>query len=227
MRGLIAAMSLSGCIAEVNLRGVEPPVYERSVVTDAAACGFETGELSGWGHPGEDRYHADEGGYVMTVPEGADFSALRGEEDVELNGQFALLLRSNDAGEVDSVAVLRTGVIQVPGPTLTFVQLSEVGGAGIDLALRVLDEDGGILDEIAIPAVNGGYVPALQPQHQPIEGYPEIGYGEPTVGAMTMQSIDLYAYLGDFVMLELRQHTNVPENGFFTLLDDVCIEPLS
>ena len=48
--------------------------------------------------------------------------------------------------------------------------------------------------------------------------------GEARDGIFSTHIIDTSAFKGQAVRLEFRQHTNVPESGFFTLIDDVDVD---
>jgi hypothetical protein len=49
--------------------------------------------------------------------------------------------------------------------------------------------------------------------------------GEPRDGIFSAHIVDTTAHAGTAVRVEFRQHTNVPGAGFFTLIDDVDVNP--
>ncbi len=195
----------------------EPPRPEARWCLD-----FEDGTLEGAGYGEVDFVALFDGALVFNAAEGEDFSALRGEEDVAFRGERALAMRSNDAGEVGSVSIATTPLFAVEEPALFWWQLSEVDERGVYLGLDLISEDGAVLASAVLPPRTGGHVPGLEPGYAPIEGIPEIVVGEGTPGELVAQQIDVSAYLGQTVKLRFYQHTQMPGQGFFTLLDDIC-----
>ena len=124
---------------------------------------------------------------------------------------------------MDSVAFIESEPFEIVADELWWSQLSEVHGGGIALAAQLVDADSGtVLLEIDVPVETGGFIPALQDVHEPIDGFPEITWGEPTLGELVHQSADVSAFLGEEVVLRISQHTLIEHNGFFTILDDLC-----
>ncbi|MEE2830063.1 MAG: hypothetical protein VX498_12810 [Myxococcota bacterium] len=191
---------------------------------DPGGCGFEDYDLADFGHPGEMHYLPPEGGKVVIVEEGANYSALVGEEAVVFHGDYALLLRSNDEGDPESLAVVRTLPFVPQNPLFVIDQLSEVGPQGISLGVRVLSEGGELLYEEELEVVTGGFVPELLEEHDPIEGFPEIDQNSAQPGDFTRQYFDMDEWYEaeELIMLEFWQHTLVESNGFFTLFDNLC-----
>ena len=191
---------------------------------DPGACGFEDNDLAGFGYPGEVIYVAPEGGKVAIVEEHANYSALAGEDGVDFAGDYSLLIRSNDAGDPGSIAVVRTLPFVPQNPLFIMDQLSEVGSEGIALSLRVLSSDGEFIEERELPVHTGGYVPALEAWHEPIEGFPEISSDSAAPGEFIRDYLDTSEWhqAGAEIVLEFRQHTLAQHNGFFTLLDNLC-----
>ena len=189
--------------------------------------GWEDGSLDPAGYTGR-KIELPDGALVLVVREGTDWSALDGEETLDLRGERALVLRSSHDGRVDSVAVATTPPFAIdpdrPGQ-LSWWQLSEVDDRGIALTADVLAEGDRVLVSLDLPVRTGGFLPALKPRHKPIEGFPEIieGFGVP--GELVRQSLDLAPFAGMQIRLRLFQHTLIERNGFFTVLDDVCQEP--
>jgi len=224
---LIPLLAVGCSDNEIHLPSVDPiePVDEGLAPVDPGACGFEDGDLSGFGHPGESELTVAEGGRVFVVQEGADFSALAGEETLDMPaGTHAALLRSNDAGDPGSVAVLTTVPFVPVHPVFVMDQLSELGVDGVALSLRVLDEDGEVLEERDLAVWTGGFVPALLEHHDPIPGAPWIDQDSYHPGEFTRTLIDVSPWhaAGDTIQLQFRQYTLIEHNGFFTLLDNLC-----
>ena len=89
---------------------------------------------------------------------------------------------------------------------------------------QLVDPDtSAVLARLSIPVETGGFIPALQDSHDPIEGFPEVDYGEPSLGSMVRQGVDMRAFEGQRVALRVTQHTKVADNGFFSLMDDICV----
>ena len=107
-------------------------------------------------------------------------------------------------------------------PALTWAQLSEVRAEGLWLGAELLDEDLNPIAAIDVPVETGGFVLGLQRWYAPIDGLDEIVVSEGTPGAPVAQGIDMSPWLGSVVSVRFNQHTMIDENGFFTLLDDLC-----
>ena len=193
---------------------------------DAApeVCGFETGYLGGFGHPGADWWTSPEGGMVVIVEEGQDFSGLVGEEALVFEGDHAALLRSSEDADPDTWGHLLTDPFVPVVPTLVFDQLSEVDDRGVELDLAILDEHGAVLQQQTVAVDTGGFVPGLPPGGEPLPDFPEIVQGGGTPGTFVQHVIDLTPYWqgGQTIQVRIRQHTRIEGAGFFTLLDDVC-----
>ena len=224
----VASFVLTACFDSGMVLPPEPPdlgddddVAEPTPV-DTGLCGFEDNDLAGFGHPGESSWFPPDGGKIAIVQEGWDFSGLDGERDIQFFGQRAVLMRSNDMGDPESVAVIPTNHFRPQNPSFVMEQLSEVDSSGIDLSVHILGEDETVLEERQLEVHTGGYVPALLDEHQPIEGYDYITVDSAMPGEFTRTSIDVSDYTGEVIQLEFRQHTLVELNGFFTLLDNLC-----
>ncbi len=222
--GTTALLALGvGCTdATLFLNGDD---IEAAEPVDPGLCGFEDADLAGFGHPGAIEFTPEEGGKVRIVEEGSDFSALVGEDELWFHGRNALLLRSNDLGDVLSVGVITTVPFVPRGLVFVVDQLSEVGAEGISLELRVLDGDtDDVLEEHEVPVHTGGYVPELDSGHSEIEGFPEITHFDGSPGQFVRETFDLGRYRREerSIRVQLRQHTIVQDNGFFTLLDNLC-----
>jgi len=218
-----------GCVeAMVDLSDVEReelvPDLSDITTVDPLGCGFEDNDLAAFGHPGEVIYIAPEGGKVAIVEEHANYSALAGESGVDFHGEYSLLIRSNDAGDPGTMAVVRTLPFVPQNRLFIMDQLSEVGSDGIALWLRVLTPDWEFIEERALEVHTGGYVPGLEEGQAPIEGFPELTEDSVRPGVFTRQYLDTSVWheAGSEIVLEFRQHTLVEHNGFFTLLDNLC-----
>lgn len=191
------------------------------VPTTSWCIDWEDGTLEPAGYSGG-YIELGNGALLWNVAEGSDFSALVGEEQLLFGGERALVMRSSHAGETQSVSIATTAPFVIEEPHLWWWQLSEVDTAGIDFYADLMVGDAVVasLDDLA---VTGGFVPALKDEHIPITGFPEIGYGEPTLGELVWQVTDVEAWLGEEVRLRLYQHTTAEGQGFFTLVDDICV----
>ena len=230
MRELLPALVLlSGCTAQVTLSPTWEPDPLAEGFADLDACGFEDGDLAAFGHPGESWYEAPEGGRVVIVDEGTDFSALSGEEDLEFDGERAVMLRSNDAGDVDTSAVIRTVPFRPGEATFVMDQLSEVDGEYLALSVAIIDAGTGeTFEYLDIDVTTGGFIPELLPEHQVIPDAPHITYDGGRSGVFVRTWIDVSDHwlARREIQLEFRQHTRLQDNGFFTLLDNLCLQSI-
>jgi hypothetical protein len=122
------------------------------------------------------------------------------------------------------VAVIQTSAFRVDQPQLWWWQLSEVRSEGIALEVELVEVmSSKILAIRDLPIETGGFIPALQESHSPIEGFPEIDYGDPVLGSMVQQGMDMSAFEGMELALRVSQHTLLEDNGFFTVLDQICL----
>ena len=183
---------------------------------------WEDGTLGAFSYGDLDFVELMDGAIVANVGEGGDWSALRGEEMIPLSGDRAVILRSSHEGTPDSMAGGLLGPFLVEQPALTWAQLSEVRTEGLWLGAELLDEDLNTIAAIDVPVETGGFVPGLQRWYAPIDGLDEIVVSEGTPGAPVAQGIDMSPWLGSVVSVRFNQHTMIDENGFFTLLDDLC-----
>jgi hypothetical protein len=187
---------------------------------------WEGGTLEDAGYSGS-QVELDDGGIVLVAPEGQEYSALIGEDQLDYIDEHSLVLRSSHQGEIKSIAVMQTPFFVVSHDQLWWWQLSEVRQEGIALEAQLVTAYDGRLAQMSVPVVTGGYVPALQESHAPIAGFSEIDYGEPTMGSLVQQGVDISDFMGTEVALRISQHTLVEDNGFFTLLDQICVGRLS
>ncbi len=228
MRPALLALLLlvSGCADDVLVvpNEPDPPPHEELAPIGVGECGFEDGDLAGFGHPGESEVFPEEGGKVLIIEEGMNFSWLSGEELLDFPvGSRALLMRSNDAGDLEAEAVITTNPFVPQHSVFVMDQLSEVDGSGLVLEVEIIDE-GFVVDRWELPIETGGYVPELLPEHDPIEGFDGIDYHSHVDGEFVRTLLDVSEWQedGEEVQIRFRQRTLIPLNGFFTLLDNLC-----
>lgn len=222
---LLAALLCVGCFDNtLHLPDVPESDPLQLAPIDPALCGFEDNDMAGFGHPGETELFPDEGGKVLIVEEGMSFSWLYGEEELDFPvGTRAVLMRSNDAGELDSVAVLQTNPFVPQHPVFVMDHLSEVDARGVSISVQVVV--GGVIQrEDTVEPDTGGFVPELLPEHDAIDGFDEIDHYSFVAGQFVRELIDVDEWYaaGEEIQLRFRQHTLVESNGFFTLLDNLC-----
>ena len=225
-RLLLLLLGLPGCIAEATLVPTFTPGENAEGFLDIDLCGFEQGDLAPFGFPGVSGYETSEEGQVEIVTAGTDFSGLLGEEALPFDGDRAVLLRSA-WGDLGTVAQLRTVPFRPGEATFVMDQLSEVGEGFIDLEVMILDaETGDAFEIVDIPIATGGFVPELPDGGDPIEEVPEITATGGRPGQFIRSTIDLTDYwLGRVeIQIQFRQQTLVQHNGFFTLLDNLCLQ---
>ena len=186
---------------------------------------WEDGDLSDAGFGGDYEQLTD-GAILVIEAEGGDWSALNGEETLDFRDTYALVMRSSHDGDPDSVSRATTPAFEVTYPTLGWWQLSEVDKRGIYLGAELLGEDGAVLATLDIPVETGGFVPGLSEDQLPLDAFPEIVVGPGTPGALVQQVTDVSPWLGQTVRLQIVQHTEIDDNGFFTALDDLCVDEL-
>lgn len=196
-----------------------------SVWTGDWCADWEDGTLARLGYGDVDFVELMDGAIVANIEEGGDWSALRGEEMIPLSGDRAVILRSSHEGEPESMAGGVLGPFLVEQPALTWLQLSEVRAEGLWLGASLLDEDLNEIAAIDLPVETGGFIPGLEERYRPIEGLDEIVVSEGTPGEPVAQGVDLSPWMGEVVSVRFNQHTMIDDNGFFTLLDDLCPSP--
>lgn len=241
--GLLPLLALDACVQygivvrePSNPAGVDSEEWlaDTSAVGDTSDTGvdpnpgalwcerWESGDLGEAGYAGS-YVEMDDGAKVLVATEGDRYSALRGEESLDYHGTHALVLRSNDAGDVDSVAITTSPGFTVEADSIWWWQLSEVDDPGISLVAEVLDPDTyAVLGRLDVPVETGGFIPGLEPDQDPIAGFPQITYGPGVPGELVRQVADLSLWDGQTIRLRFRQHTKVQDQGFFTVLDDIC-----
>ncbi len=191
---------------------------------DYTGCSFESGDLTGFGHPGENWSQSAAGGMTVVVEQGADFSALLGEEQIAFTGKWAVLLRSNEQGDPKAYAEIVTDSFIPVADSFIIDQVSEVDGRGLELTLSILDSNGNTIEDLPFTVQTGGHLPGLKPEHEPFEQFPEITTESATPGSFFRKVVDLSTYYQtqQRIQIRIRQNTKISEAGFFTLLDNLC-----
>jgi hypothetical protein len=182
---------------------------------------WEAGHLEQAGYEGEQATLYD-GAIVFLATEGGDFSALRGEEKLDLGGRHALGLRSSEAGDTSSVAIATTPFFTAEAPQLWWRHLSEADERGVVVYADLMAESGAVLASLDYPPQTGGFVPGLAPGQESIAALPEIEEGEGTPGELVTLITDITPWQGQIIRLRLYQQSALSGQGFFTLVDDIC-----
>ncbi len=169
---------------------------------------FESGTFQGWIPGGEN------GGFALVAAKGSCYSG-NDTTAISFNGNptsnYAALLRSNAAGDVDSIARLRSQSF-VAGNGIIFSALSETlepdpGHRPVSLAVNIIDSSGNVVSE--------------QPYNTAIV---QLALGCPSIkrdGAFSSHFIDTHHLAGQDISIEFTQHTNHNSRGYFTLIDNV------
>ncbi len=167
---------------------------------------FETGDLSGWYRTGEN------GGSGFLAKEGICFS-VNNSSGIALSGQNAGYVRSSGAAPVDSIGTLISRPF-LAGGGLTFSALSENSdlhraSRPVVFTARLLD----LADQVLLTTNIQTGVVTLSPNNcLPVNR---------RNGRFTSHVVDTAAFRGLPIRLEFDQHTTVPGEGHFTLVDDV------
>jgi hypothetical protein len=175
---------------------------------------FESGDLTGWTSNGVN------GGTASIVRRGTCFS-YNNTQGLSLGGEFALNVRSSPSASTDSVGVVTSDPF-VAGSSVTFNALSEADDGKktpsfitpVTFEVRLLDMSNNIL-----------LSQVLSTDVATLNSSSESCGGEPRNAPFSSHSLDTSSYTAQLVRLQFRQHTNVPEWGFFTLVDDVRLSP--
>ena len=182
----------------------------------------EDASLGAFGYPGD---HAEiaHGVEVFVAAEGADFSVLEGEEALDLPGVYSVGLRA-EAG--DRYAQITTPLFTITEDALSFSQLSEADHRGVEILVELLAPNGALLAVGRVPAVTGGFVPAM-PGDEDTSTKTNTGNGGTTssqssAGMFTPQQLDLSPWRGQSARLRFSQRSVMERVVFFTLLDDLC-----
>jgi outer membrane murein-binding lipoprotein Lpp len=169
---------------------------------------FETGDLTGWTSGGINS------GFATVVHEGTCFSA-NDTRGITLDGTFSALIRSSGPAPINSTGILTSSPF-VARSSVSFRALSENSTeiptpVPVTFEVRLLDTAGALLQSQILQT----HVVTL-PFNGCIGSTPGLADG-----AFSQHTIDTSAYAGQLIRLEFRQHTNVNDRGFFTLVDDV------
>lgn len=190
----------------------------------------EDASLGSFGYAGD---HAEiaHGVEVFVAAQGGDFSELVGEEALDLPGDFSVGLRA-EAG--DRYAQITTPLFTITEDALSFSQLSEADHRGVEILVELLAPNGALLAVGRVPALTGGYVPAMPGEDDGGDGHDDdaetkanTGNGgttstESSAGLFTPQQLDLSPWRGQSARLRFSQRSVMERVAFFTLLDDLC-----
>jgi hypothetical protein len=187
----------------------------------------EDASLGAFGYAGD---HAEPayGVEVFVAAQGADFSMLEGEEALDLPGDYSVGLRA-EAG--DRYAEITTPLFTITEDALSFSQLSEADHRGVEILVELLAPNGALLAFGKVPAMTGGYVPAMpgddDGQDEDGDSKTHTGNGGTTstqssAGEFTAQQLDLSPWRGQSARLRFSQRSVMERVAFFTLLDDLC-----
>ncbi len=169
---------------------------------------FESGTFQGWTPSGEN------GGFATVAAKGSCYSG-NDTTAISFNGNltsnYAALLRSNAAGQTDSIAKLRSQSF-VAGNGVIFSALSETldpdpANRPVSLTVNIINSTGEIISE----------QPYLTAIVQLSQGCPSVK----SDGAFSSHFIDTHHLAGQEISIEFTQHTNVESLGYFTLIDNV------
>jgi hypothetical protein len=175
---------------------------------------FESGTLAGWTISGEN------GGVARIVREGSCFS-YNNTEGLSLSGTFAAEIRSSGRAPVDSVGVLTSDPF-IAGSSVTFNALTEAE-EGEEAKFAIADPvtfEARLLDVSENVLYSQVFKPNITYLYRSAAG--ECS-GEPRDASFSNHTIDTSSFAGQAVKLQFRQHTNVRQRGFFTLVDDVAV----
>lgn len=169
---------------------------------------FESGTFQGW-IPG-----GDNGGFASIAARGSCYSG-NDTSAITFNGNdtsnYAALLRSNAAGNPDSVARLRSQPFTA-GNGVIFSALSETldgdpGHHPVEFGVNIIDASGNTVAEL----------PYRTAVIQLSQGCPS----EPRDAAFSQHFIDTHHFAGQEISIEFTQHTRFDGLGYFTLIDNV------
>lgn len=169
---------------------------------------FESGTFQGWTPGGEN------GGFASVAAKGGCYSG-NDTTAISFNGNptsnYAALLRSNAAGDTDSIATLRSRSFTA-GNGLLFSALSETldrdpGHRPVNFVVRIISGDGSLLAELP-------YRTAII---QLTKGCPS----EARDAGFSQHFIDTHHFAGQEISIEFAQNTNHESLGYFTLIDNV------
>jgi hypothetical protein len=159
--------------------------------------GFEKGTLEGWEETAVD------GGVARVAREGTPQTGplLR---QAEAEGDYALILRSNELGLVNSVGAVATPLFVPASDTLTFRCVTENPDA-VTVEVRILDAARRELRTVRIAETGSAGTTGV------VEGAPSVDLSD-------------YRRAKTPVRIEFRQHTKQRGSGWATLIDDIRVE---
>ncbi|MGB5706680.1 MAG: hypothetical protein WBM41_07595 [Arenicellales bacterium] len=169
---------------------------------------FESGTFQGWTPSGEN------GGFAQVVSKGSCYSS-NDTTAISFNGNptsnFVALLRSNAAGNTESVGKLRSNPFTA-GNGVIFSALSETldgdpGHKPVNLVVNILDSEGNAVSD--------------QPYNTAVI---KLAQGCPSVkrdAAFSRHFIDTHHLAGQEISIEFSQNTKNESMGYFTLIDNV------
>ena len=198
-QNLIILISLLGLT--VNFTGQAS--HAQSLLFDGD---FESGTFQGWTPSGEN------GGFASLAAKGTCYSG-NDTTAISFNGDlgnnYAALLRSNVAGDTDSVASLRSEYFPA-GRGILFSALSESGDAApsadpVNLVVKVLNTDGKVMNELPVQTAVA----------QLSTGCPSIKRDT----AFSAHYIDTSQHNGE-ISIEFTQHTLTSGFAYFTMIDN-------
>ena len=173
---------------------------------------FESGTFQGWTPGGEN------GGFASIAAKGSCYSA-NDTTAISFNGNptsnYAALLRSNAAGNTDSIARLKSEPFTA-GNGIIFSALSETldadpGHKPVNFVVRILNGQGNPISE--------------QPYNTAII---QLAQGCPSIkrdAAFSRHFIDTHHLAGQEISIEFSQNTKHETLGYFTLIDNVLFIP--
>ncbi len=169
---------------------------------------FESGTFQGWTPGGEN------GGFAQVVSKGSCYSS-NDTTAISFNGNptsnFVALLRSNPAGNTDSVGKLRSNPFTA-GNGVIFSALSETldgdpGHKPVNFVVKILNSEGNAVSD--------------QPYNTAVI---KLAQGCPSVkrdAAFSSHFIDTHHLAGQEISIEFSQNTKNESLGYFTLIDNV------
>ncbi len=148
MRQFRHNLNLLPCALQIGLFSMAPTSQAQSLLFDGD---FESGTFQGWTPAG------DNGGFSSLAAKGTCYSG-NDTTAISFNGDlannYAALLRSNAAGDPESVARLRSDNFAA-GRGILFSALSETSDAApstdpVNLVVKILNSDGKVMNELPV-----------------------------------------------------------------------------
>ncbi len=165
--------------------------------------GFESGTLQGWNASGS------KGGMGTVVAQSTCYSS-NDTTQLQIEGNYAALIRSSPSGATDSIGAL-TSDLFTAGDGIAFLALSEsndkAGNNPVNFEVHITDNSGETLVAHKIRTS----VVRLE------NGCPSSGRN----GTFYAHYVDTRDFLGSSIRVQFRQYTLHEGLGFFTLIDNV------